>query len=392
MSTDNKELDVNINRLTTSIENSKKDLDTKPFETATKISERSIIYADSIVDAKKPELDGVKDTNERLKIISSNQIETIKPEVAKEWAAVDAAEFKKIRDPAEREFAAVDMINNSKVNKTYALELQEKEPSLYDGIKAIHAANERTAQERETQRSNQNANGKDLTAQQSDKEQLQIDVKDVKQGSAAKENTKTMDTNRSDDLVEAPKGFNMSRVIPGHDIQSRYNVSLGNNANEYADKRKPDVTIVEDRGNNIKANTNDPQTIELVVKLAQEKHWEKITVSGSKEFKRATWLEASKAGIEVQGYEPTKEEKEMLDKHLSATKNLSSRENLIAPVMQNAREYADKSPDFKTDKQREMFLKKVEEKTSEKIDQGQHPTIKERVKESEHTKQSQIER
>ena len=139
----NVELEAKINEFNALLDSAKKDLETKPFETSTKIMERSIIYADSLVYAKRPELEGIKNADERLKILNENNIETIKPETSKEWARIDAEEFKKINDLNERDYAAIEMVNNSRINKNYQAYLQEKEPALYDQIKTIDAHNEK---------------------------------------------------------------------------------------------------------------------------------------------------------------------------------------------------------------------------------------------------------
>jgi hypothetical protein len=48
------------------------------------------------------------------------------------------------------------------------------------------------------------------------------------------------------------------------------------------------------------------------VAIAQARDWSSVSVRGSEEFRRATWLEASMQGIEVQGYAPTREDKARL--------------------------------------------------------------------------------
>lgn len=56
-----------------------------------------------------------------------------------------------------------------------------------------------------------------------------------------------------------------------------------------------------------------PEVIQSMVRLAQEKNWQAITLKGTEEFKREAWLQASLEGIKVKGYEPKAEDLARLD-------------------------------------------------------------------------------
>ncbi|WP_443479057.1 LPD7 domain-containing protein (plasmid) [Novosphingobium aerophilum] len=75
--------------------------------------------------------------------------------------------------------------------------------------------------------------------------------------------------------------------------------------------KTPALEISNER---IVANRDDRETIESLVKLAQHNEWEGLTVAGSDEFRKAVWKEASRAGLEVNGYEPTFAEREAVER------------------------------------------------------------------------------
>lgn len=69
---------------------------------------------------------------------------------------------------------------------------------------------------------------------------------------------------------------------------------------------------IEIGDNRILAHREDRETVENLVKLARHNGWQSIAVEGSQEFRKAVWLEASRAGLEIKGYEPSFTEREEL--------------------------------------------------------------------------------
>lgn len=57
---------------------------------------------------------------------------------------------------------------------------------------------------------------------------------------------------------------------------------------------------------------NTERVTTAIVMLAESRGWGRIKVSGHREFKRQVWLEASKRGIAVRGYEPDEKDKAKL--------------------------------------------------------------------------------
>lgn len=75
-----------------------------------------------------------------------------------------------------------------------------------------------------------------------------------------------------------------------------------------------DVPVIEiaDKGsaNRIVARSEDAETVRALVQIAQHNGWDRVEVDGSPEFRKAVWTAATRAGLEVGGYEPTFGERE----------------------------------------------------------------------------------
>jgi hypothetical protein len=196
-------------------------------------------------------------------------------------------------------------------------------------------------------------------------------------------------THSKAELEEAEKRIpSLERVVPGTAIQNRYLMTAERNKNSYADRRKPDVKLVEDRGGDIKVKEVTPESIELVVKLAKEKNWDKINITGSKDFKRQLWMEASKEGIEVKGYTPSKEEIKAMEKYMAVNKNS---ENIVKPIVENSKQYA--SENIKNDADKARFSEAVKTKANDVVKNEGVPTLNEKaVKNSEANKEKDVPR
>lgn len=72
----------------------------------------------------------------------------------------------------------------------------------------------------------------------------------------------------------------------------------------------PDKTLAfEDRGRKLATRSENQEVVRSMVAITYARGWDRITVRGTEEFRRAAWLEASLTGIEVSGYKPTNVEK-----------------------------------------------------------------------------------
>lgn len=89
----------------------------------------------------------------------------------------------------------------------------------------------------------------------------------------------------------------------------------------------PDKTAAfDDKGQKLATKSENQEVIASMVDIAKARGWEKITVKGTEEFRRAAWLEASMNGLEVSGYRPTAIEKAHLAKLVKDTAKENSLE------------------------------------------------------------------
>lgn len=67
-----------------------------------------------------------------------------------------------------------------------------------------------------------------------------------------------------------------------------------------------------DAGKALNTARDDKSTIRAMVEVAAAKNWKEITVSGTDDFRRDAWLEASLNGMKVRGYEPREADRQLL--------------------------------------------------------------------------------
>jgi hypothetical protein len=93
----------------------------------------------------------------------------------------------------------------------------------------------------------------------------------------------------------------------------------------------PDKTLAfRDRGTKLKAETHNLEVIRSLVAIAESRDWQAISVTGTPEFRREVWREASLRGIDVRGYEAADLEREELRRAMERRHgpNVVSRESL----------------------------------------------------------------
>lgn len=70
-----------------------------------------------------------------------------------------------------------------------------------------------------------------------------------------------------------------------------------------------------DRGDRLLADRNDPAAIRAIVSVAIHRGWTAVTVRGDEAFRREVWREASRRGLEIAGYNPTRRDLEAEARH-----------------------------------------------------------------------------
>jgi hypothetical protein len=77
----------------------------------------------------------------------------------------------------------------------------------------------------------------------------------------------------------------------------------------------PDRTLAfVDHGTRLKVRTHNLEVVHSIVAIMQARGWQVVQLSGTEEFRRKVWHEASLQGIGVQGYEPTALELQQLER------------------------------------------------------------------------------
>lgn len=85
----------------------------------------------------------------------------------------------------------------------------------------------------------------------------------------------------------------------------------------YTDARN-DQPAFRDAGGKLTARDHSPDVVRDLVAIAEHRGWKSIEVRGDDDFRRAVWLEAKIAGLEVRGYKPTERDLQELARHLDA--------------------------------------------------------------------------
>lgn len=82
-----------------------------------------------------------------------------------------------------------------------------------------------------------------------------------------------------------------------------------------------------DQGRRLVTATESQEVVKDLVAIAQHRNWDRIHVTGSEEFRRSVWIEASQKGLEVRGYKPNDRDLQELDRLRGETSR-----NTIAPM------------------------------------------------------------
>lgn len=102
----------------------------------------------------------------------------------------------------------------------------------------------------------------------------------------------------------------LSRFIVSH--EKRGLLDTGSTAFTFRNGDEQGRVAFVDAGKALNTEREDKATIRAMVEVATVKNWKEITVSGTEDFKRNAWIEASLSGIKVRGYEPREADKQLL--------------------------------------------------------------------------------
>jgi hypothetical protein len=123
------------------------------------------------------------------------------------------------------------------------------------------------------------------------------------------------------------------------DLAARYQVRIVETPKEserrvglflVGDRTTPVLEIANER---IVARKHDPETVATLVKLAKHNGWDSIAIEGAPEFRKSVWTAATRAGLIVNGYEPSFAEQETMVTQRRADTERHARDVAItAPV------------------------------------------------------------
>ncbi|MFD2652016.1 LPD7 domain-containing protein [Brucella rhizosphaerae] len=162
-------------------------------------------------------------------------------------------------------------------------------------------------------------------------------VADVEQGRSSADNANEPRSSMDDEEKAAAASYQteMDRSFP-NEITSRYYIreDHGGTQRVFADSMG-EREVFQDNGEKLRAKSFDVQGVRLMVETAAHRGWTSIEITGSKEFRRETWLEGQAHGISVKGYQPTE-----LDWQDLARREQSYLRNEIVPIEGRALEAA----------------------------------------------------
>lgn len=73
----------------------------------------------------------------------------------------------------------------------------------------------------------------------------------------------------------------------------------------------------QDRGKRLVSDSENTEVIRSLLKIAQERGWSDITVSGSERFRSEVWQQGQRAGLRVRGHRPSEAEKVRLARDMA---------------------------------------------------------------------------
>ncbi|MGO1164273.1 LPD7 domain-containing protein [Brucella sp. C7-11G] len=162
-------------------------------------------------------------------------------------------------------------------------------------------------------------------------------VADVEQGRSSADNANEPRSSMDDEEKAAAASYQaeMDRSFP-IEITRRYYIreDHGGTQRVFADS-KGEREVFQDNGEKLRAKSFDAQGVRLMIETAAHRGWTSIEITGSKEFRRETWLEGQAHGISVKGYQPTE-----LDWQDLARREQSYLRNEIVPIEGRALEAA----------------------------------------------------
>lgn len=113
-----------------------------------------------------------------------------------------------------------------------------------------------------------------------------------------------------DNQAQESKKANSTLAIPSQ-LNNDYLVS--GDKREYFNRQSNALEFAVVNDKTMKTSNNNPNNIRSMLNIAKENKWTSIKVTGSKDFRKETWMQANIMGIKAKGYNPTKEDVKIME-------------------------------------------------------------------------------
>lgn len=306
-------------------------------------------------------------TNEAMQAdpTRSGDIILVKQETAKRWADLDASDFGRIRSDARRETALEAIAGHMRSSPQYAEEISKRSPALADSARELNEARAKVEQQLATEAAEiqrkVDLNTRETQRQSAFDAAALVNLATVRTRESARVVDKLLqspdtatqqlrDAQQSlkapplDGRVTAPNDPDIAAIAHraikrpvadtelSRELLTRYIVSHGKRgmldkgATEFTHRsgQRQGELAFTDNGKTLNTTLEDKSTIRAMIEVATAKNWKEVTVSGTEDFKRNAWLEASLNNIQVRGYEPREADRILLSELQDNLKSTNS--------------------------------------------------------------------
>ncbi len=218
----------------------------------------------------------------------------INPEADQILAKVDTIAFSKIQGQEVKEIAAKIIQKNNGISPNYGQAMRESSPETVEMIAALTV-------------------GKKFEEFVNDRISTTEPKRTAKKEKEEEEGIKKKINSQGENKIELDEAFTARQsdkplLPPNHEKDY---VRVGN---KYFSRNGSKDLAFTDKGNNLVTASNDEKNTQLMIKVVEARGWHEIKVSGSENFKREAWIEATARGIKVKGYTPQEQDKEEVAK------------------------------------------------------------------------------
>ena len=224
------------------------------------------------------------------------------------WADLDARDYGNIRSPGLKELAAEAMADNTREASAYGAHLKERSPAIAAEVTALAASvAQRVADKEERKRAEALHMAADRPQRRDDRDDPHREGVGRAErlvavgGAAAQTGNPEMDARAV--RVQRTQALMVS-------LGERYLVKN----NEYRFRGEPSRVAFVDRGGKLTTDLAAPSIARSMVDVAETKGWDSVRVRGDDGYRRQVWLEASLRDVKVVGFEPSREDRELLNR------------------------------------------------------------------------------